>query len=232
MATSASEKWGESAKSPCNYVNQHEKTAVMKGLRRSLHVPATERQLSSQVIALLHNSENISVVIKICGQPTYSGIPTWTQCCHFASALSCLLLNCILMQTKAWIQHVPMTKAKLLMFPEPFFTSPDKSSHWGGLSFGPATQSLPLCVREERAVLCGTQCACLFCQLLSSKWQLLGKKINMCKNELSCSSKWNRLNRPQWGQTSVGWDFSLFHLALLVIFWRVDPVRCILCSVF
>lgn len=100
MATSASEEWGESAKSLCNYVNQREKTAVMKGLCRSLYVPATERQLSSQVIALLHDSENISVVIKICGQPTYSGIPRWTQCCHFASTVSCLLLNRILTETE------------------------------------------------------------------------------------------------------------------------------------
>lgn len=38
-------------------------------------------------------------------------------------------------------QHVPLTEAELLIFPERLFTSLDKS-RWGGLSFAPATQSL------------------------------------------------------------------------------------------
>lgn len=177
MATSASEKWGESAKSPCNYVNQHEKTAVMKGLRGSLYVPATERQLSSQVIALLHDSENISVVIKICGQPTYSGIPTWTQCCHFASTWSCLLLNCILTETeKPGFSMYPWLKQNYWYFRSrsspPRITLLTEEDFLSVLPHNPFS----LCVREECAVLCGTQCACLFCQLLSSKWQLLGKR--------------------------------------------------------
>lgn len=118
MTTSASKEWRESAKSLCNYANQHEKTAVMKGLCRSLYAPATEQQLSSQVVALFHDRENISVVIKICAQPTYSGIHSWTpQCCHFVSTVSCLLLNCIFVETeKRWFSMYPWLKQSYWYF--------------------------------------------------------------------------------------------------------------------
>lgn len=166
MTTSASKEWRESAKSLCNYANQHEKTAVMKGLCRSLYAPATEQQLSSQVVALFHDRENISVVIKICAQPTYSGIHSWTPVLSFCINSKLFIIELYFRgDRKALIQHVPMTEAKLLIFPELFFTSPDKSQ-WGGLS---------RCVREECAVLCGTECTCLFCPPLSLKLQLLEK---------------------------------------------------------
>lgn len=74
--------------------------------------------------------ENISVVIKICAQPTYSGIYSQKklQRCHFASTVSQFIIElCSPGERKVSNRHVPMTEAELLIFPELFFSSPDKS---------------------------------------------------------------------------------------------------------
>lgn len=96
---------------------------------------------------------------------------------------------------KALIQHVPMTEAELLIFPELFLAFPGEA-HCGGLSSAPAAQSLSNCGMRNVQVCAGLNVPVYFAghiSHISNFW----KKINCCKNGLSCSSeRLQQLIRP------------------------------------
>lgn len=139
------------AKSLCNYADQHEKTTVRK--EDAHHLMLLRLKLASRFFFCTERKYLKSVpsphILAFIVQKT-------AQRCHFASTVSQFIIELYSpRERKVLNQHVPMTETELLIFPELFFGSSDKS-HRGGLSFCPCYTILSQCVRESCAALCGT----------------------------------------------------------------------------
>lgn len=123
-------------KSPCNYTNRHEKTTVMRGGFRLLLCSWywTVAELDNSFVFALRENIPPPAVLAL-NVEHYEALSFCMNSKPFNTEL------CSHGDRKVLNQHVPLTEAEILIFPELLFTSSDKSQR-EGLSFAPATHAL------------------------------------------------------------------------------------------